>query len=107
MGYACWITKGRIDPKSTFVVAYEVPSDPSFAPEVEDYFMEPTILRDPVCSVSHLIAATWAIFATPLLIRLSPKGAGRRVVMGMLGGTTILLFLSSGLFHAVPYPAAF
>ena len=64
--------------------------------------METTILRDPVCSVCHLIAADWAIFATLILIRLSPKKAGRRVVMGVYGGTTILLFLSSGLFHAVP-----
>ena len=58
-------------------------------------------LRDPVSSASHLLTAVWAVFATLLMLRLAPPG--RRLAVSIYGGTMILLFLASGLFHGVRF----
>jgi hemolysin III len=59
-------------------------------------------LRDPFSSASHFVTAAWAIFATLLMLRLAPPG--RRLPVCIYGGTMILLFAASGLFHAVNLP---
>jgi hemolysin III len=60
-------------------------------------------LRDPVSSVSHLATALWAVFATLLMLRLTPPERGRRVAVMIYGATMVLLFLASGLFHGLYY----
>jgi hemolysin III len=57
--------------------------------------------REPVNATSHFLTAGWAVFATLLMLRLAPQG--RRVAVGIYGGTMILLFSASGLFHAVNF----
>jgi hemolysin III len=58
-------------------------------------------LREPVSSASHLLTAVWAVFATLLMLRLSPSG--RRWPVAVFGLSMILLFLASGLFHGVRF----
>jgi hemolysin III len=60
-------------------------------------------LRDPVSSVSHLLAAGWAVYAALILLRLTPPVPGRRPAMAVFGGSMVLLYLASGVYHAVPY----
>lgn len=71
-------------------------------------FTKPSmLLRDPVSSASHLLAAVWAAYATVVLIRACPPGAGLRAAAAVYGGTMVVLFLASGAFHAVPFTADF
>jgi hemolysin III len=63
-------------------------------------------LRDPVSSTTHLLAAGWAAYATLVLIRLAPPGQGRRAAAAVFGLSMVLLYLASGVFHAVPYTRA-
>ena len=60
-------------------------------------------LRDPVSSVSHLATALWAVFATLLMLRLTPPDRGRRTAVMIYGTTMVLLFLASGMFHGLHY----
>ena len=60
-------------------------------------------LRDFVSSSSHLATAVWAVFATILLLRLTPPGGGRRVSVFIYGISMIMLFLASGTFHGLHY----
>jgi hemolysin III len=60
-------------------------------------------LRDPVSSASHLLTAAWAAFALLVLIRLAPPAPGRRPAAVVFGASMVLLYLASGVFHAVPY----
>jgi hemolysin III len=60
-------------------------------------------LRDPVSSLSHLATALWAVFATLLMLRLTPPERGRRAAVAIYGATMVLLFLASGLFHGLYY----
>jgi hemolysin III len=60
-------------------------------------------LRDPVSSSSHLITAVWAVFATLLMLRLTPGGSSRRAAVLVYGVSMVLLFLASGTFHGLRY----
>ncbi|MBX9584795.1 MAG: hemolysin III family protein [Gemmataceae bacterium] len=60
-------------------------------------------LRDPLSSASHLLTAAWAAYATLILLRLTPAGAGRRAAVAVFGLSMVLLYLASGTFHGVPY----
>jgi hemolysin III len=60
-------------------------------------------LRDTVSSSSHLATALWAVFATCLMIRLTPRGGERRFAVTVYGLSMILLFLASGTFHGLFY----
>lgn len=60
-------------------------------------------LRDTVSSLSHLATAAWAVFATLLMIRLTPRGGERRAAVLVYGFSMILLFLASGTFHGLVY----
>jgi hemolysin III len=59
--------------------------------------------RDPVSSVSHLATALWAVYATLLLLRLTPPRDGRRAAVLVYGASMVLLFLASGTFHGLYY----
>jgi hemolysin III len=59
--------------------------------------------RDPVSSLSHLATAGWAVFATLMMVRLCPRGGGRRIAVLVYGLSMILLFLASGTFHGLYY----
>ena len=58
-------------------------------------------LRDAVSSSSHLATAVWAVFATFLMVRLTPRGGGRRLSVFIYGLSMVLLFLASGTFHGL------
>lgn len=60
-------------------------------------------LRDFVSSSSHLATAFWALFATLLMLRLTPRVGARRVAVLIYGLSMILLFLASGTFHGLHY----
>lgn len=64
------------------------------------------VLRDPVSSATHFLAAAWAAYVTLVLVRLAPPGRGRRAAAGVFGASMVLLYLASGAFHAVPFTAA-
>jgi hemolysin III len=63
-------------------------------------------LRDPFSSASHLATALWALFATLLMVRVTPPQPGRRAAVVIYGTTMVLLFLASGLFHGLHYETA-
>jgi hemolysin III len=63
-------------------------------------------LRDFVSSSSHLATAVWAVFATLLMIRLTPQGGSRRTAVLVYGLSMILLFLASGTFHGLYYSSS-
>lgn len=58
-------------------------------------------LRDPVSSLSHFFTAVWALYATLILWKVAPPG--RRLPAAVYGGSMVLLFLASAVFHGVPY----
>ena len=60
-------------------------------------------LRDPFSSASHLATSLWALFATLLMVRVTPPRPGRRAAVVIYGATMVLLFLASGLFHGLHY----
>src|SRR5262245_22561410 len=66
-------------------------------------------LRDPVSSASHLLTAVWAVFATLILLRLTPKDRRRQLSVAIFGTSMVLLYLASGTFHGLFYtdPAEF
>ena len=64
-------------------------------------------LRDPVSSASHLLAAAWAAYATAVLLRLTPPVPGRRASVAVFGGSMVLLYLASGVYHGVPFTPAY
>ena len=60
-------------------------------------------LRDPFSSACHLATALWALFATLLMVRVTPPEPGRRAAVVIYGASMVLLFLASGLFHGLHY----
>jgi hemolysin III len=62
-----------------------------------------TDLRDPVSSVSHLLTAVWAVFATLVMLRLAGRRPERLVPLAVYGLSMVLLFLASGTFHGLHY----
>lgn len=60
-------------------------------------------LRDPISSASHLATAVWAVFATLIMLRLTPPIPGRRLAVFVYGLSMILLFLASGVFHGLHF----
>lgn len=63
-------------------------------------------LRDPVCSASHLLTALWAAYATLVLVRLTRGDRVRAVSAAVFGGSMVLLYTASGVFHGVPFTRA-
>lgn len=61
-------------------------------------------LRDPVSSASHLLTAAWAVYATLVLVRLTPPRSAKRRAVAVFGLSMVLLYAASGTFHAVPGP---
>ena len=60
-------------------------------------------LRDPVSSVSHLLTAAWAVFATLVMLRLTTNRPGKFVPVLVYGASMVFLFLASGTFHGLHY----
>src|SRR5262249_1207548 len=56
-------------------------------------------LRDPVSSASHLATAVWAVFATLIMLRLTP--AGRRLPVAVYGLSMVFLYTATGIFHGL------
>jgi hemolysin III len=57
-------------------------------------------LRDPVSSISHLLTAVWAVFATLVMLRLTPH---RRGVVLVYGLSMVALYSASATFHGLHY----
>ena len=62
------------------------------------------LLRDPVSSASHFLAAFLAVVATLFLARFTRGDPPRRACALLFGGCAILLYTLSGLYHALPLP---
>jgi len=62
-------------------------------------------LRDPVSSLTHLLTALWAAYATLVLIRITPAHRGRKAAVAVYGLSMVLLFTASALFHATQDPS--
>lgn len=60
-------------------------------------------LRDPISSASHLLTAIWAVFATLILLRLTPNDRRRKLAVAIFGVSMVLLYLASGTFHGLFY----
>jgi len=63
------------------------------------------VLRDPMSCLSHLFVAIWAGFALLLLMRQSAASPTRRIGCAVFGSSMVLLYLSSSLFHGLPFTA--
>jgi len=61
-------------------------------------------VREPVNAWSHLIGLVLAAAATALLLRLA-HGPAQTVAFAVYGGSLILLYAASTLYHALPLPA--
>jgi len=61
--------------------------------------------RDPMSSLTHLLTALWAAYATLVLIRITPAHQGRKASVAVYGLSLILLFTSSAVFHATDAPS--
>ena len=59
------------------------------------------ILRDPVSSLSHLFTAVWAVLATGVMLRLTKGGWRRQLPIAIYGASMVVLYLASGVFHAL------
>jgi hemolysin III len=59
------------------------------------------ILRDPVSSLSHLFTAAWAVLVTGVMLRMEMRAWHRRFPVAVYGLSMVLLFLASGIFHAL------
>jgi len=62
------------------------------------------ILRDPVSSSSHFVAAILALVATLFLYRLTQGDPARRLCALVFGGCMTLVYAASSLYHAVRLP---
>jgi len=62
------------------------------------------LLRDPVSSASHFLAAFLAVVATLFLARFTRGDPARRACALIFGGCAILLYTLSGLYHALRMP---
>lgn len=58
-------------------------------------------IREPVNGVSHLIGLLLAAAGTILLLRLA-RGPGQLLAFAIYGGTLILLYSASTLYHSLP-----
>ncbi len=59
------------------------------------------LFRDPVSSLSHLFTAAWAVLATGIMLRLAGGGWRRQVPIAIYGTSMVVLYLASGVFHAL------
>lgn len=62
------------------------------------------LLRDPVSSGSHFLAAFLALIASCFLLRLTSRNTPRWICVLIFGSSTTILFTSSGLYHALRLP---
>ena len=71
--------------------------------------MENDSLREEVAnSISHGLGLVLAIVAVPILVMAALRGGSMRFVVGVsvFGGTMILLYLASTLYHSLTHEAA-
>jgi hemolysin III len=64
--------------------------------------IQPFLFRHPVSAGTHLLFCAWAIYATALLRRLCASDRLRRASVTVFGASVVLLYASSGLYHAIP-----
>jgi len=62
------------------------------------------MLRDPVSSGSHFLAAFLALIASCFLLRLTSRNTQRWICVLIFGSSMTILFTSSGLYHALRLP---
>jgi hemolysin III len=59
------------------------------------------MLRNPVSSLTHLSWCIFAVFAAAMLWRLARGDRLRQFSVGCFGASMVLLYLASGLYHAL------
>jgi hemolysin III len=60
--------------------------------------------RDPVSSITHLSTALAGLFVTALLWRLARGDRGKRLSLACFGACIVVLYATSGVYHAIPLP---
>ncbi len=63
-------------------------------------------LRDPFSCTSHFLVAVWAGFALLILMRRTTTSPSRRLAAAIFGSSMVFLYLTSSLFHGLPFTAA-
>ena len=61
-------------------------------------------LRDPVSSLTHLVASVFAAYVTLLLWRLARGDRTKRLSLACFGATAVVLYAASGTYHAIRLP---
>lgn len=61
-------------------------------------------LRDPVSSLTHLVASVFAAYVTLLLCRLARGDRTKRKSLACFGITAVVLYAASGTYHAIRLP---
>lgn len=61
--------------------------------------------RDPLSCLSHLFVAVWAGFALMVILKRAHACQSCRIAGAIFGGSMVLLYLSSSVFHGVPFTA--
>lgn len=61
-------------------------------------------LRDPVSSLTHLVASLFAAYVTLLLWRLTCGDRTKRWSIACFGATAVVLYAASGTYHAIRLP---
>jgi len=61
-------------------------------------------LRDPVSSLTHLVACLFAAYVTVLLCRLARGDRAKRLSLACFGATAVVLYAASGTYHAIRLP---
>ena len=59
--------------------------------------------RDPICTVSHLLTAIWAVIAALVLYRIAAPIRSHRLAVVGYGVSMVGLYTLSALFHGVPF----
>ena len=62
-------------------------------------------VREPVNAWSHLLGLILATAGTIVLLRLA-RGPAQAVAFAVYGGSLVLLYAASTLYHALPLPPA-
>lgn len=62
------------------------------------------LIRDPVSSLTHLLAAFGGLYIFAILWRLARGDHGKRLSLACFAASIIVLYSASGIYHALPLP---
>jgi hemolysin III len=66
--------------------------------------LSPLTVREPVSSLTHLVASLFGVYVTLLFWRLTRGDRTKRLSLACFGVSMVVLYAASGLYHAVDLP---